>query len=71
MSIFLFLLYTLFCCWIVFRDGAAVIEGWKSSFLLGWLRGSLTTTELKFYACISWVAGLLVLAVHLFSGVDA
>ena len=71
MSIFLFLLYTLLCYWIVLRDGAAAIVGRKSSFLLGWLPAALTPTELKFYVAISWMAALVALAIHLFSGVDA
>jgi hypothetical protein len=63
-----FLLYTGFCYWVIFRDGADVLEGWKSFFLFGWFAATLTTSELKFYFGISWVASLALVLYQLFSG---
>ncbi len=67
MLIVMFLVYTAFCFWVVFMDGAEVLEGWKSFFLLGWFAASLTAQELKFYVGISWLAALVMLLVGLLS----
>jgi len=56
-----FLLYSAFCFWVIFMDGAEVLEGWKSFFLFGWFAASLTSQELKFYIGISWIASLAML----------
>ena len=73
MILITFIAYTAFCYWVIFRDGADVLEGWKSFFLFGWFAATLTTSELKFYIGISWVASLALLAYGLFFGqaVDA
>lgn len=59
MAIACFLVYSVFCFWVVFRDGAEVIEGWRSLFLFGWFASTLTTRELRFYVGISWLASLV------------
>jgi hypothetical protein len=64
----LFLVYSAFCFWVIVLDGAETLEGWKSFFLLDWFAASLTPTELKFYVGISWLAGLVLIFVQLFSG---
>ena len=49
-------------------DGAETLEGWKSFFLFGWFAAALTTSELKFYVGISWMASLFLLLYQLFAG---
>lgn len=68
MLVITFLAYTAFCYWVIFRDGADVLEGWKSFFLFGWFAATLTTSELKFYFGISWLASLALLAFRLLAG---
>ena len=63
-----FLLYSAFCYWVVFLDGADVLEGWKSFFLFGWFAATLTTAELKFYIGISWLASFGFTLYRLFFG---
>jgi hypothetical protein len=62
-----FLVYSIFCYWVVFMDGADVLEGWKSFFLLGWFAASLTTSELRFYVGLSWMLSLVVTMIGLFA----
>jgi len=64
----MFLAYSAFCFWVIFLNGADVLEGWKSFFLFGWFEASLTVTELKFYIGISWLASLIFMLFQLFSG---
>ena len=68
MSVILFLVYSVFCFWVVFLEGAEVLEGWGAFAVFGLFAASLTPTELKFYVGISWIAGLVMLLVTLFSG---
>ena len=63
-----FLLYTAFCVWIVFLNGAETVEGWKSFFLLGWFAASLSAQELRFYVGISWLAAVVMLIVNVAGG---
>jgi len=59
-----FLAYTAFCCWVVFFDGAEVLEGmrgWKAWLLLDWFESTLTASELRVGAVISWLAALVML----------
>lgn len=67
MLIVLFVLYSAFCFWVIFMDGAHVLEGCKSLFIFDWFAASLTAAELKFYVGISWLAGLAMLFFSLFS----
>ena len=62
-----FIAYSLFCYWVIFRDGAEVIEGWGAFALLGWFAASLTPSELKFYVGISWLLGLVGTLFYFFS----
>ena len=68
MEILVFVLYTAFCYWAIFLDGAETLEGWKSWFLFGWFAAMLTAEQLKFYIGISWLAALAVLLFQLFGG---
>lgn len=68
MALISFIVYTVFCYWVIFRDGAEAIEGWKSFFIFSWFAATLTTSELRFYVGISWLASLVLLLFHLFSG---
>ena len=67
LTILPFLAYSAFCYWLIFLDGAETLEGWKSFFLLGWFATSLTSTELKLYVGISWLASLVLFLLQLFS----
>ena len=66
-----FLLYSVFCYWAIFMDGAETLEGWKSFFLFDWFAASLTAQELKFHIGISWLASLVGTLIILFSGASA
>lgn len=68
MTLFLFVLYSVFCFWVVFMDGAEMLEGWKSLILMDWFAASLTARELKFYVAISWLGSLAVLLFNCFGG---
>ena len=56
-----FAIYSAFCFWVIFMDGADTLEGWKSFFAVDWFAASLTAQELKFYVGISWLASLAIL----------
>ena len=68
MAILGFLLYSAFCYWVIFMDGADELEGWRSLFIFSWFAASLTAQELKFYVGISWIASLAVLLFTLLGG---
>ena len=68
MEFLAFGVYSAFCVWVIFMDGADTIEGWKSFFLIDWFAASLTAQELKFYVGISWLASLAILLFFTFSG---
>lgn len=61
MAFLVFGLYTAFCFWVVFMDGADTLEGWRSFFLFDWFAASLSAQELRFYVGISWLASLAAL----------
>ena len=63
-----FLLYSAFCYWVIFLDGADELEDWKSFFIFSWFAASLNAQELKFYVGISWLASLTGLLFMLFGG---
>jgi hypothetical protein len=63
-----FLVYSVFCWWVVFWDGAEVLEGWKAGLLLGWFDALLTASELRVSVAISWLMALVIGLVTLFSG---
>ncbi len=52
----LFLLYSAFCVWVVFLNGADFLQRHKSLFILNWFAAALTTDELRFYVGVSWIA---------------
>jgi hypothetical protein len=61
MAFLAFALYSALCFWVVFMDGADILEGGKSFFLFGGFAASLTAREIRFYAGISWLASLAIL----------
>ena len=63
-----FVIYSAFCFWVIFMDGADTLEGWKSFLALGAFAASLTAQELKFYVGITWLASLAVLLFTVFGG---
>jgi hypothetical protein len=56
-----FLVYSAFCWWVVFWDGAEILEGWKAGLLFNWFEATLTAHELRVGTAISWVMALVVL----------
>ena len=68
MAILVFVLYSAFCYWVIFMDGADELEGWKSFFRFSWFAASLTAQELKFYVGISWIASLVILLFNTLGG---
>ena len=68
MTLLVFVLFSAFCFWAIFMDGAETLEGWKSFFVLDWFAASLTAQELKFYIGISWLASLAVLMFTVLGG---
>lgn len=68
MTFLSFAAYSAFCYWVIFLEGATVLEGWKSFFLFDWFAASLTAQELKFYVGISWIGSLVLLLVATFGG---
>jgi hypothetical protein len=55
-----FLIYSAFCWWVVFLDGAEILEGWKVSLVFDWAAGVLTASELRVGVAISWFAALII-----------
>lgn len=51
-----YLAYSAFAWWVVFWDGAEVLEGWKSSLFLDWSAFVLTADEIRIGVAISWIA---------------
>ena len=47
--------YSAFAWWVVFWDGAEVLEGRKSSIVLGWTSFALTADEIRIGTAISWI----------------
>ena len=68
MELLIFTLYTAFCGWAVFMDGAEVLEGWKSWFLFGGFAAMLTAGQLRTYIGVSWFISLAVLLFRMFGG---
>jgi hypothetical protein len=64
-----FLAYSAFCWWVVFWDGAEVLEGlkgWKAWLVLDWFESTLTASELRIGAVVGWLAALVLLLFHYF-----
>jgi hypothetical protein len=57
--VFSFLAYSAFCWWVVFWDGAEILEGWKAAVLFDWTAITLTASELRFGMVISWIVALV------------
>ena len=68
MDILLFAIYSAFCFWVVFMEGAHVLECWKSLFLVDHFAASLTAQELKFYVVISWLGALAIFLFNALGG---
>ena len=57
-----FLVLSVFCLWVVFRDGAEVLEGWLAAIVMDIFAGALTANCLKAYAAILWLVSFIALA---------
>lgn len=60
-----FLIHSVVCWWVVFRDGAEVIEGWRSVIFFDLWAWLLDAEQLRLYAVISWLAAAVMLGIHL------
>ena len=58
-----FLIFTAVCWWVVFRDGAEVIEGWRSVIFFDLWAWLLNAEQLRLYAVISWLAAAVMLGI--------
>ncbi|HBL97881.1 hypothetical protein [Psychrobacter pacificensis] len=50
----LFILETVYCCWIIGYGGAKWIEGWKSFFMIDWFALDWTAEQVRLYVLIIW-----------------
>ncbi len=67
MILLLFVAYSIFCWWVVFWDGAEVLEGWKAALLFDWAAATLTASELRIGTCISWLMMLVLCGIGYYS----
>ena len=56
MYVLYYLIYSAFCFWVIFLDGAEALEGWGAFVVFGFLASYLTPSQLSFYVGISWLA---------------
>lgn len=49
---------SIFCFWVIFRNGAEVLEGWLAALAMDLFAGMLTVKYLKAYAGIIWLVWL-------------
>jgi hypothetical protein len=56
MGVLFYLIYSAFCFWVIFLDGAEQLEGWGAFFIFGFLASYLTPSQLSLYVGISWLA---------------
>ena len=64
-----FLTYSAFCWWVVFWDGAEVMEGlkgWKAWLFLDWFEATLTASEFRVGAVVGWLAALVMFLFYYF-----
>lgn len=70
MSLWLWILsffaYSAFSYWVVFRDGADYLEGWKSFFLVHTLAPRWSAEGIKLFVFLSWPVSALAFLVGLF-----
>ncbi len=56
------LIFTIFCYWVIFRDGAELIEGWLAALVVDPFAGVLSAACLRAYVGVIWVIWLAVCA---------
>ena len=59
----IFVLYTALCAWVVFLGGAEAIGSCRALRWLDWLATGQAPEELRAWAALSWLAGLVLLLV--------
>ena len=60
-----FLIYSPFCWWVVFRDGADYLKRWKAEYLFDWIAPNLSSTKLINGVATIWLMGLAVIVITL------
>lgn len=63
--ILLFVIYSLYCWWIIGYGGARWIEGWKSFFLIDWFALDWNAEQIRLYTLIIWFFGAVWFALGL------
>ena len=58
----IFLVLSAFCFWVIFGDGAKVLEGWLAAIVMDFFAGALTANYLKAYTAILWLVWFIALA---------
>ena len=54
-----FAAHTVFSYWVVYRDGADYLEGWKAFFVLDWFAATLSAEGIRIYVMVSWWISLV------------
>lgn len=54
------LLFSVFCFWVIFRDGAERLEGWFAAVVFDLWAAVLSANLLRLYAGIIWGVWLLI-----------
>ena len=67
-AVIAFIAYSAFCWWVVFWDGAEVLEGWKAALVFDWAAFALTADELRIGTAISWLTAIVIGLIAYFSG---
>ena len=63
-----FLVFSGFCYWIIFREGAERLEGWLAALSIDLFAGALSANYLRAYTTILWLVWVLVTAGSLLQG---
>jgi hypothetical protein len=66
-----FLAVTALCYWVIFRDGAKILEGWAAAVVFELFAAILAARYLRAYAAIVWVVCLISFLRSVFAGEQA
>ena len=56
-----------FAWWVIFSDGAEILEGWKSLLFFGLFAPAWTAQEIRFFVGISWLVSVVMMGIAAFS----
>lgn len=66
-----FLAVTALCYWVIFRDGAEILEGWAAAVVFAPFAAILGANYLRAYAAIVWIVCLISVLRSVFVGEQA